>query len=122
MVPLTMPGPPSKPVIELPGDRPTSPLTIVGPVFVTVLAPSTPYEAAVPRLTGPSRTVAADAALETPSVAAITRPLPVANARHERGEIVLAMGAACLRGRNTFGASLTPARSDRESRVEATRV
>src|SRR3546814_14147957 len=67
MVPLTMPGPPSKPVIELPGDRPTSPLTIVGPVFVPVLAPSTPYEAAVPRLTGPARTVAADAARETPS-------------------------------------------------------
>src|SRR3546814_15142841 len=73
MVPLTMPGPPSKPVIELPGDRPTSPLTIVGPGFVTVLAPSTPYEAAVPRLTGPTRTVAEDAGLERQSGAAKTR-------------------------------------------------
>ena len=64
-VPVKEPlGAPEKPVMDEPGDRPTSPVTTVGPVLVTVLAPSTPNGAAVPTFSGPSSTVPATAAPE----------------------------------------------------------
>lgn len=47
VLPLTV-GPP---VTELPGKSPRSPLMKVGPVFVIVVAASTPYEVAFPKLT-----------------------------------------------------------------------
>jgi hypothetical protein len=49
-VPVTLPG--GKPVTELPGLKPRSPLITVRPVLVTVLPASTPKVLAVPRLTG----------------------------------------------------------------------
>lgn len=43
VVPLTTPsGAPPKPVMDVPGDKPRSPLITEGPVFVTALAPRTP--------------------------------------------------------------------------------
>src|ERR1700733_13677839 len=50
MVPLTCPG--GNPVIAVPGLSPRSPLSTVGPVFVTVDAPRTANWAAVPSGTG----------------------------------------------------------------------
>src|ERR1017187_1795620 len=47
-----MPG--ANPVIELPGQRPKSPLMTLGPVLVTVEAPRTPKVAAVPKLIVPA--------------------------------------------------------------------
>jgi len=41
--------PGGKPVIDVPGETPTSPLTIVAPVLVTADPPNTPNDAAVPR-------------------------------------------------------------------------
>lgn len=53
IVPLTIPGPPvqgaGNPVHEVPGLTPRLPVKTVGPVFVTVWAPSTAKLAAVPR-------------------------------------------------------------------------
>jgi hypothetical protein len=53
IVPLTLPGPPvqgeGNPVQEGPGLTPRSPFSIVGPVLVTVAAPSTAKVPAVPR-------------------------------------------------------------------------
>jgi len=48
MFPLSMPG--GNPVIAVPGETPRSPLMIVIPVLVTVVAPRTPKVAADPRL------------------------------------------------------------------------
>src|SRR6476660_8013677 len=47
IVPVTIPG--GKPVTEVPGLRPRSPLMTVGPVLVTVEAPTTPKVEATPR-------------------------------------------------------------------------
>jgi hypothetical protein len=47
LVPVAIPG--GKPVTEVPGLTPTSPSTVVGPVFVTALPASTPKLPAVPR-------------------------------------------------------------------------
>lgn len=59
-VPVKVPfGGALKPVIEVPGLTPMSPLITDGPVFVTVLAPRTPKVAAAPRSIGPSSVVAA---------------------------------------------------------------
>src|SRR5271157_2787534 len=48
MVPLTLPG--GKPVIEVPGERPRSPVMVVGPVLVTVEAPRTAKLSAEPSI------------------------------------------------------------------------
>jgi hypothetical protein len=40
MVPVAVPG--VKPVMDVPGERPTSPVTTVGPVLVTVVPARTP--------------------------------------------------------------------------------
>ena len=59
-VPVKVPsGGPLKQVIEVPGLTPISPVTTDAPVFVTVLAVSTPNVVAVPRSIGPSSVVAA---------------------------------------------------------------
>jgi hypothetical protein len=51
--------PGGNPSMAVPGLTPTSPVMTLDPVLVTVDALSTPKPAAVPRPTGPSRTVAA---------------------------------------------------------------
>src|ERR1019366_497974 len=58
MVPVTMPG--GNPVTAVPGLTPRSPKTMVIPVLVTVLPPSTPKLLAVPRPTGATAAPAVD--------------------------------------------------------------
>jgi len=86
-------APGSKPVISDPGLRSTSPVTTLVPVLVTVLPPSTAYDDAVPRSTGPLITVSAWAGTaEATARAALTpRTRP---ARAKMGEdVVRAMAA-----------------------------
>lgn len=53
MTPVIIPG--GNPVMEVPGLTPKSPLSIVGPVFVTDAPPRTEYDSSVPKPTvGPS--------------------------------------------------------------------
>jgi len=72
VVPFTRPG--GKPVIEVPGESPTSPVMTLGPVFVIVVPATIAYGVAAPRLT----VVAANAlSLENASnVTALSSPTP----------------------------------------------
>ena len=47
-------------VMEVPGERPMSPLTVVGPVFVMVEAPITAKDCAEPRMDAADARVAQD--------------------------------------------------------------
>jgi hypothetical protein len=69
-VPLTMPG--GKPVIAVPGLRPRSPLSRLGPVLVTVLPASTAKLPAVPRPTGATAAPAVDCVKMSTAMAAMS--------------------------------------------------
>ncbi len=62
MLPFTT-TPGGKPVTEVPGLKPRSPLMTLLPVFVTVVAPRTAKLLAVPRSTGPGAAPALDAVI-----------------------------------------------------------
>jgi hypothetical protein len=68
--PFTMPG--GNPVIAVPGLTPRSPLTMLGPVLVTVDPASTAKLPAVPRPTGATAAPAADCVRRSTAVAVAT--------------------------------------------------
>src|ERR1700691_4005941 len=83
-----------KPVIDEPGSRPTSPVMVVEPVFVTVVAPSTAKDVALLRLTAAVAAIAegvANAANVRKAMPVTTRALK--ERRRPRGDL------ACRRTR-----------------------
>src|ERR1700722_4259916 len=70
-VPVKEPG--GNPVIDEPGSRPTSPVIVVDPVFVTVVAPSTANDDALLRLTAAVAAIAEG----VPKTANVRKAMPV---------------------------------------------
>ena len=86
-VPVKEPG--GNPVIDEPGSRPTSPVMVVEPVFVTVVAPSTAKDVALLRLTAAVAAIAegvANAANVRKAMPVTTRALK--ERRRPRGDLV----------------------------------
>jgi hypothetical protein len=86
-VPVKEPG--GNPVIDEPGSRPTSPLMVVDPVFVTVVAPSTAKDVALLRFTAAVAAIAegvANAAKVRKAMPVTTRTLK--ERRRPRGDLL----------------------------------
>src|SRR4029079_715059 len=114
IVPVTTPG--GKPVTAVPGLRPRSPVTIVGPVLVTVEAPTTAKLDAPPR---GGRTARALTLWPLPSAAGARGPVGV---RCDDGEPQPEIATARAAIRDGIPRRRTGLMADLQSRAVGTRI